>query len=139
MAAPEVVLVTTGGCLTQTRSGGWAALLIAVADRMAEPIVPLINQQMGDPSIKECHGHVADTTVTQMAMLAVLQGLRQVRRPTKVRVVTDSTVVVKTMAEGRTRANNLMLWHALDQAVVTHDVQWAWTKGHAATRLRARS
>ena len=56
MAALEVVLVTDGGCLTQTRSGGWAALLIAVADRMAEPIVPLINQQTGTPLSKSVTG-----------------------------------------------------------------------------------
>ncbi len=129
MAVSEVVLVTDGGCTTQTRSGGWAAILIAVADRMAEPIVPLINQHTGDPYSKERHGHVADTTVTQMEILAVLQGLRQVHRRTMVRVISDSTVVIKTMAEGWKRDKNQTLWHALDRDVGKHDVRWEWTTG----------
>ena len=129
MAVSEVVLVTDGGCTTQTRSGGWAAILIAVADRMAEPIVPLINQHTGDPYSKECHGHVADTTVTQMEILAVLQGLRQVHRRTKVRVISDSNVVIKTMVEGWKRDKNQTLWHALDRDVGKHDVRWEWTTG----------
>ncbi len=139
MAAPEVVLVTDGGCITQARSGGWAAILIAVGDRMAEPIVPLINQETGTPHIKEFHGHVADTTVTQMEILAVLQGLRQLRRRTKVRVVSDSNLVVKTMAEGWKRDKNQTLWHALDQEVAKHDVQWEWTKGQAANYWNGRA
>jgi ribonuclease HI len=139
MTLPEVVLVTDGGCVTRTRSGGWAAILIAVADRMAEPIVPLINQQTGEPYITMLHGHVADTTVNQMEILAVLQGLRQLRRPTKVRVVSDSNLVVKTMAEGWKRDKNQTLWQALDQAIVAHDVRWEWTKGHAANYWNQRA
>ena len=139
MTVSEVVLVTDGGCVTQTRSGGWAAILIAVADRMAEPIVPLINQHTGTPYSKECHGHVADTTVTQMEILAVLQGLRQVHRRTMVRVISDSTVVIKTMAEGWKRDKNQTLWHALDHDVGKHDVRWDWTTGHAANYWNRRA
>lgn len=139
MAAPEVVLVTDGGCITQARSGGWAAILIAVGDRMAEPIVPLINQETGTPHIKEFHGHVADTTVNQMEILAVLQGLRQLSRRTKVRVISDSNLLVKTMTEGWKREKNDALWTVLDQEVAKHDIRWEWTKGHAANHWNKKA
>ncbi len=74
-----------------------------------------------------------------MEILAVLQGLRQVHRRTMVRVISDSTVVIKTMAEGWKRDKNQTLWHALDRDVGKHDVRWDWTKGHAANYWNRRA
>jgi ribonuclease HI len=128
-----------GGCITQTRSGGWAAILIAVADCLADPMVPRINQQTSMPHMKGFSGHVADTTVNQMEIVAVLQGLRHLHRRTKVRVISVSNLLVKTMTEGWKREKDDALWRALAQDVAKHDVSWGWAKGHATNHWNNRA
>ncbi|NOT00480.1 MAG: ribonuclease HI, partial [Phycisphaerales bacterium] len=87
------------------------------------------------------------TTNNQMELMAVIEGLRTLKRPTAVKVVTDSEYVTKGMTEwvagwvrngwmrGRGKkkepVKNVELWQALVDACKPHRVQFEHVRGHA--------
>ena len=121
-----VELYTDGGCDPNPGPGGWGVLL---RWRGVE---------------KELCGGEAGTTNNRMELMAVIQGLRALKRPLSVAVHTDSQYVQKGMSQwlaawkakdfrvkgGGLRANH-DLWRELDALAAKHDVRWHWVKGHA--------
>ncbi len=92
---------------------------------------------------KELSGAEKQTTNNRMELTAALEALRQLTRPCKVTVTTDSQYLVKGMTEWLAswqRKNwinskkepvlNRDLWEALVDAVKLHDVSWKWVRGH---------
>ena len=93
---------------------------------------------------KEISGGTADTTNNRMELTAVIEALRQLTRPCRVSVTTDSQYVVKGMTEwieGWQRKGwknskkepvlNRDLWEALLEQSQRHVIQWIWVRGHA--------
>ena len=84
-----------------------------------------------------------DTTNNRMALRSAIEGLRFLRRPCRVRLVSDSQYLVRGMTEwvrvwmarGWKRKGgppeNLELWKELVRAAETHQVDWNWVRGHA--------
>jgi ribonuclease HI len=79
-----------------------------------------------------------------MELTAVIEALRALKRPVRVRVHTDSTYVQKGISEWihswkkngwKTKAKepvkNADLWQQLDALVQRYEVSWLWVKGHA--------
>ena len=79
-----------------------------------------------------------------MEMMAVIEALTALKRPSTIILHTDSTYVMKGITEWiggwkargwRTAAKepvkNVDLWKRLDELVAAHDVRWVWVKGHA--------
>ncbi len=75
--------------------------------------------------------------------MGVISALEVLKKPCKVRVITDSNYIVKGMSEwihGWIRNNwrnsqkkevlNRDLWERLLDAVKGHDIEWVWIKGH---------
>ena len=122
----EVDIFTDGACSGNPGPGGWGAILRAGAHEKTL-----------------CGGEPA-TTNNRMELLAVIRALETLKRPSKVRVHTDSQYVQKGISEwihnwkrrGWTTASkqpvkNADLWRELDAVQAKHDVQWVWVKGHA--------
>lgn len=93
---------------------------------------------------KELSGAAAETTNNRMELTGALEGLRQLTRPCRVTITTDSQYLVKGMTEwlaGWQRNGwknskkepvlNRDLWEALVEAVKPHQVVWQWVRGHA--------
>jgi ribonuclease HI len=89
-------------------------------------------------------GSEAHTTNNRMEITAAIEGLRALREPCEVEVVTDSEYLkngITTWIKGwkrngwKTAARkpvvNQDLWMTLDELVAKHQIQWTWTKGHA--------
>ena len=79
-----------------------------------------------------------------MELTAAMEGLRTLRKPCEVEVVTDSQYVKNGITQWihgwkrngwRTSAKkpvlNQDLWEELDHQVERHKLRWTWTKGHA--------
>ena len=77
-------------------------------------------------------------------MTAVIQALQALKKPSHVRITTDSQYVLKGITEWmdnwkrrnwRTAAKkpvkNADLWQTLDKLMQTHQVEWQWVKGHS--------
>lgn len=84
-----------------------------------------------------------DTTNNRMALRSAIEGLSRLRKPCRVRFVSDSQYLVKGMTEwihgwkkrGWKRKGgpieNLELWKELDRAAQRHTMEWRWVRGHA--------
>lgn len=121
-----VVIHTDGACSGNPGPGGWGAILEY------------------DGREKELSGAEDGTTNNRMELMAAIVALETLKRPCKVRLVTDSSYVrdgVTKWIHGwkrngwRTAAKkpvkNEDLWRRLDAANQRHDVSWEWVKGHA--------
>ena len=125
-AENTIELFTDGACSGNPGRGGWGAIL----------------RWRGHE--KELHGGEPETTNNRMELQAVIQGLRALKKPSRVVVYTDSQYVQKGMSEwlkgwkakdfrmkgGGYRPNH-ELWRELDALAHEHRIDWRWIKGHA--------
>ena len=127
----DLVAYTDGACSGNPGPGGWGVLLQA---KDGETIV----------KERELSGGEAETTNNRMELLAAINALETLARPTEITIVTDSTYVkngVTSWIHGWKRngwrtsnkkpVKNEDLWKRLDAAQARHAVSWEWVKGHA--------
>jgi ribonuclease HI len=121
-----ITIHTDGACSGNPGPGGWGAVL----------------EWKGHE--KELSGGEPHTTNNRMELMAAIAALEALKRPSKVRLVTDSIYVrdgVSKWIHGWKRngwktaakkpVKNADLWQRLDEAARRHDVSWEWIKGHA--------
>lgn len=121
-----VELYTDGACQGNPGPGGWGALL----------------RYKGKE--RECSGGDIATTNNRMELMAVIEGLKCLTRPSNVKVFTDSKYVQQGISEwvkgwqakgwktaSGSPVKNKELWEALIEAAKPHTIQWYWVKGHA--------
>lgn len=120
-----VYLYTDGACRGNPGPGGWGALL-----------------RYKDTE-KELYGGEPNTTNNRMELMAAIQGLQALKRPSQVIITTDSQYVLKGISEwlpnwirrgwktaGKTPVKNVDLWQLLSAAQGEHQVEWRWVRGH---------
>jgi ribonuclease HI len=124
--AERVEIFTDGACKGNPGIGGWGALL------------------RFNGTEEELCGGERDTTNNRMELLAVIEGLRSLKRPCVVAITTDSQYVKNGITQwihnwkrngwktaAKKPVKNSELWRALDEAVARHNVTWHWVKGHS--------
>ena len=127
----EVVLFTDGACSGNPGPGGWAFIL----------------RHPGSGREAQDSGAEPETTNNRMELTAVVQGLKQLKRPTVVELVTDSVYVGTGLAEwlprwkqqgwkrkekGRLVAiKNEDLWRELDRLAAAHTIRFSHVAGHS--------
>jgi ribonuclease HI len=100
---------------------------------------------------KEASGCALHTTNNRMELTGVIEGLRLLKKPCKLRVITDSNYVVKGMTQwitGWIRKNwinsmkkpvlNKDLWEVLLDLSKPHEIEWVWIPGHSGHRENER-
>lgn len=122
----HVEIYTDGACKGNPGVGGWGAWL----------------KYNGNE--KSLYGGEENTTNNRMEMTAVIRALEALKRPSEIKLYTDSSYVQKGMIEWMTgwKANNWRtankkpvknddLWKQLDRLSNLHQIEWIWVKGHA--------
>ena len=120
-----VDIYTDGACRGNPGPGGWGALLSAAAHE------------------KEISGAENATTNNRMELMAVIGALEALKRPSQVRLYTDSQYVRRGITEwlaqwkardwktaDRKPVKNQDLWQQLEQAAARHRIEWHWVRGH---------
>jgi ribonuclease HI len=87
---------------------------------------------------KEYSGGDAHTTNNRMELQGVIEGLKLLKEPCDVEIISDSSYVVKAInewLEGWVRRNfakvkNVDLWEAYLEASAPHNVTGTWVRGH---------
>ncbi len=92
---------------------------------------------------KEISGCELLTTNNRMELMGVISALEALKKPCRVRVITDSKYIVKGMSEWihswirnnwrnsqKKEVLNKDLWERLLKAAQGHDIEWVWIKGH---------
>lgn len=127
----EVILYTDGACSGNPGPGGWAYILHHVPSGKTD----------------EKAGAEWETTNNRMEIQAIIEGLKRLKRPTRVKVITDSKYVVQSMTEwmknwkknnwrrrtknGFEPVKNDELWKELDRLVSIHPTAFEHVYGHA--------
>ena len=122
----EILIYTDGACRGNPGPGGWGVWL------------------QSDGKEKEIYGGQQETTNNRMELTAAIRGLTALRLDCKVVLYTDSQYVRKGITEWITQwkqrgwktsakkpVKNADLWRELDEAIVSHQVEWRWVKGHS--------
>jgi len=73
----------------------------------------------------------------------VIRALEALKRPSKIRITTDSQYVKKGITEwiggwkrrgwktaAKKPVKNEDLWRRLDELAATHEIEWVWVRGH---------
>ncbi|HWQ52619.1 MAG TPA: ribonuclease HI [Bryobacteraceae bacterium] len=123
----KVKLITDGACKGNPGPGGWACILRYNDFR------------------RELYGCEPRTTNNRMELTAAIAGLRALKEPCEVEIVTDSEYVKNGitnwihnwkrrnwMTSDKKPVVNRDLWEELDALTAHHKTTWTWTKGHAA-------
>ncbi|PNU21743.1 ribonuclease HI [Geothermobacter hydrogeniphilus] len=123
---PIVEIFSDGACSGNPGPGGWGTLL-----------------RYGD-HVRELSGYEPETTNNRMELCGAIAGLKALKRPSRVRLTTDSQYVKKGMTEwlaGWIRKGwknsqkkpvaNRDLWEQLVELEKIHQVEWCWVRGHA--------
>lgn len=128
MSSGVVEIWTDGACLGNPGPGGWAAVL-----------------RLGERE-KELVGGEPETTNNRMELMAAISALEALKRPSKVRLVSDSEYVVKGITEwlpgwrakGWKKVKNRDLWERLAEVAGRHEVTWEWVRGHSGDVMNER-
>ncbi len=128
---PNLIAYTDGACSGNPGPGGWGALLQA---KEGETVV----------KERELKGGEADTTNNRMELLAAINALEALERPSTITIVTDSAYVKNGISgwifgwkkngwktAAKKPVKNVDLWQRIDEAQQRHAVTWEWVKGHA--------
>jgi ribonuclease HI len=121
MSNQVVEIFTDGACSGNPGPGGWGAIL----------------RYNGHE--KELKGGEFETTNNRMEMMAVIEALSALKRPSSVNLYTDSKYVQQGVDEWMpgwkakgwpSRIKNQDLWLRIDALVSKHKVRFFWIKGH---------
>jgi ribonuclease HI len=128
MNAPAglVEIFTDGACSPNPGPGGWGAIL-----------------RYGSRE-REIYGSEPATTNNRMEIMAAIQALESLSRPSEVHLFTDSVYLRKGITQwvstwkrngwktaDKKPVKNADLWVRLEAATHEHRVEWFWVKGHA--------
>ena len=125
-AGRVVEIWTDGGCRPNPGPGGWGAVMVYGG------------------RVRELSGAEPATTNNRMELTAAIEGLRAIKEPCEVEVVTDSEYVKngitewihawkrkKWMKSDKKPVINSDLWQELEAEAGRHKTDWVWTRGHA--------
>ena len=80
--------------------------------------------------------YLGNATNQQAEIAAATVGLKELKEPCKVHLMSDSRYVVQTMLGNFRKKTNLDWWNKLEKAASKHEVTWEWTKGHAGHEIQ---
>jgi len=122
----KVEIFTDGACKGNPGPGGWGALL-----------------RYGNKE-KEINGYNSSTTNNIMELTAVIEALKQIKKPYAINITTDSTYVKNGITDwihnwknngwktaAKKNVKNKELWIELDSLIQSHKINWIWVKGHS--------
>ncbi len=121
------LLFTDGACSGNPGPGGWAYI---------------VRHPESGKEVEGVGGEPA-TTNNRMELMAVIEGLRAIKKSSRVEIYSDSQYVLNGLNEWldqwkargwRTAAKkpvkNLDLWQELDDLRTNHDLSFHWIRGH---------
>jgi ribonuclease HI len=80
--------------------------------------------------------YLGNATNQQAEIAAATVGLKNLKEPCKVHLMSDSRYVVQTMLGNFRKKTNIEWWNKLEKAASKHDVTWEWMKGHAGHEIQ---
>lgn len=134
LAASSVIIYTDGACLGNPGPGGYGAVILDGNNR------------------QELSGGFRHTTNNRMELLAAVEALQSLKKPSQVMLYSDSQYLVKNfnagsvakwkakgwMRDRKNPAKNKDLWEEILHLSKKHTVTFQWVEGHAGNRENER-
>lgn len=131
---PLVTIYTDGACSGNPGPGGWGAVLI-----------------YGKVE-KDIYGYELDTTNNRMELKAAIEALKELKKPCKVDLYTDSVYLRSAMTDwiikwqqnnfrksDNSLVKNFDLWQNLLELEKKHQISWHWVKGHSGDKYNDKA
>ena len=123
-----VTLYSDGSSLGNPGPGGWGVILEYNGFK------------------KEFSGGSSNTTNNRMELTAVIEGLKKLKEPCKVEIVTDSSYVANGINEWLSnwikkdfkKVKNEDLWKEYIEVSKNHEIKATWVKGHSGHKENER-
>jgi ribonuclease HI len=125
----RVDIYTDGACSGNPGIGGWGAYL------------------KYKDNVKELSGSAENTTNNRMELVAAIEGLKILKKSSKVNLYTDSVYLKDGITKwifnwqrnnwknaNKKDVKNKDLWIQLLEVVNKHDINWIWVKGHEGNK-----
>ena len=125
----RVEIYTDGACSGNPGIGGWGAYLTY------------------KDNVKELSGSAENTTNNRMELVAAIEGLKILKKSSKVNLYTDSVYLKDGITKwifnwqknnwknaNKKDVKNKDLWIQLLEVVNKHDINWIWVKGHEGNK-----
>ena len=122
----KIELFTDGACKGNPGLGGWGVLIK--------------NLKISN----ELKGTQQQTTNNRMELIAVIEGLKSIKKNAHIEITTDSMYVKNGINEwinnwkkngwktaAKKPVKNKDLWQELDELVQNYSIKWKWVKGHS--------
>ena len=122
----KVEIFTDGACKGNPGPGGWGAIL---------------RYKNKEKEIKGCS---KETTNNIMELKAVIEALKNLKKPCEIIITTDSKYVKNGITDwihnwkkngwktaAKKEVKNKELWIELDSLIKIHSISWNWVKGHS--------
>ena len=124
----RIRLYTDGACdiHAANQPGGWAAILQAT-DEAGE----LVKETVAS-------GGAERTTNNQMELIAVVEGLKLLKRPAALTIYSDSRYVIDIARGAKKPAKNRKLWQTYFEHASRHMIDWKYVAGHSGDTLNER-
>jgi ribonuclease HI len=135
---PQIILYTDGACKGNPGPGGWAFVL----------------QHPQSGKTLERFGSETETTNNRMELLAVIEGLKTLTKPSCVEIVSDSKYVLQGIEDWMPKwkkngwrrkegnawkpVKNVDLWQILDQLTSLHELTFRHVLGHSGHHFNER-
>lgn len=130
----EVIIYTDGACSGNPGPGGWGTILMYKDNK------------------KEISGGKIDTTNNVMELTAVIEGLKLLKYPCKVKLYSDSAYVINAFNQkwiygwlkngwknaSKEPVKNKELWQELYDLTKIHEVEFIKVKGHSDNEYNNR-
>jgi len=126
----QVFIYADGACRGNPGPGGYGVLL-------------KYNDKFGKVTAKEIKGAEKNTTNNKMELLAAITGLKTLKEPCHITIVSDSNYLIQGMTKwvnswlkkgwktaDKMPVKNRELWEELIILSKRHKVEWKWIKGH---------
>src|SRR5262249_35918420 len=79
---------------------------------------------------------LGNATNQQAEIAAPWIGLKNLKEPCEVHMMSDSRYVIETMNGNFRKKTNLDWWNKLEKAASKHKITWEWTRGHAGHEIQ---
>lgn len=116
-----IEIYTDGSCIGNPGPGGWGVLVL---EKKLKHILK---------------GGAKDTTNNRMEMSAIIAALKWIhekkKTKEKIKICSDSNLIVQTLTSGWKRKANLDLWEKIDRGVQDLNITWQWVKAHHTNEL----
>lgn len=139
---PHVIAYVNGSVIGQPSALAGVGVVLCTADyKTVKEFSKKLSGSDDSPQVMGGSASKPKFTNNQAELIATTFALKQLKKPCRVTIISDSEITVKCATGEYHKNANLPLWFDLEAAINEggHEVAFQWVKGHDGNRYKERS